>query len=181
MMRTLAAIAALLLPVVAQAQTPAAKAGEIFAVSRTQRTDFSGNRGSSGMSSISGAIQERVIAVRDDGLEIEYDLPSGSSAEDREREWQFPARIFKPAYGRSRLLNAPELAGRVDSWLKLAGMPREACGHWMFTWTAFKIECDPQSVLEIIDGYDLRITLVEGRPHFEAMALRAEPLKRDGR
>ncbi|MEZ0243545.1 MAG: hypothetical protein ACAH11_09240, partial [Sphingomonas sp.] len=78
-MRTLAAIAALLLPVVAQAQTPAAKAGEIFAVSRTQRTDFSGNRGSSGMSSISGAIQERVIAVRDDGLEIEYDLPSGSS------------------------------------------------------------------------------------------------------
>ena len=54
------------------------------------------------------------------------------------------------------MLNGAELETRVNAWLKAAGLPRTACGQWYFTWNAFRIECDPQSVLETIQAFDLR-------------------------
>ncbi len=35
-------------------------------------------------------------------------------------------------------------------------MPHTACGHWIFTWDAFRIECDPQSVIKTVESFDLR-------------------------
>jgi hypothetical protein len=116
-------------------------------------------------------ITERVIGVRADGLELEYDLPDAATADERARDWQFPARVFEPSGGPAQLLNGPELEARVDAWLKAAGWPRTACGHWIFTWTAFHIECDPQSVIKTIQSYDLRSADVrEGAPYQEAEA-----------
>jgi hypothetical protein len=97
-----------------------------------------------------------VTGLRTDGLELEYDLPKSVKAEERASNWQFPARVFKPFSGPVRLLNGPELEARVDGWLKAAGWPRTVCGHWIFTWNAFRIECDPQSVIKSIDSFDLR-------------------------
>jgi hypothetical protein len=61
---------------------------------------------------------------------------------------------------------------RVDAWLKAAGSSRAACGHWIFTWNAFRIECDPQSVIKTIQLFDLRsVELGDGVPYRENDAL----------
>ena len=96
-----------------------------------------------------------MIGVREDGLELEYDLPKAATATDRTSNWQFPVRVLKPARGQMQLLNRPELEMRVDGWLKKADLPRSACGHWIFTWNAFRIECDPQSVIQTLAPFDL--------------------------
>ena len=87
---------------------------------------------------------------------MQYDLPSAATADERARNWQFPARVFKAFDGPAQLLNGPELEARVDGWLKAAGWPRTVCGHWIFTWNAFRIECDPQSVIKTVQSFDLR-------------------------
>jgi hypothetical protein len=69
---------------------------------------------------------------------------------------QIPVRVFKPFGGPAQLLNSSELEARLDGWLKAASLSRTACGHWIFTWNAFRIECDPQSVIKTVQSYDLR-------------------------
>lgn len=166
-------------PVVAAAPGPTLAAGDQYEITRTSESVHANNDSlSSGSSSDRDTITERVVAVRDGGLEMEYDLPAGATAQDRANAWQFPARILKSAAGPARLLNAAELEARVDGWLKAGKLPRAACGHWFFTWNAFKIECDPASALRIIDGFDpgpddLRV----GREYREEGALAAVPLK----
>lgn len=39
--------------------------------------------------------------------------------------------------------------------VKSGGLTRAACGHWIFTWNAFRIECDPQTVIETLQSFDL--------------------------
>lgn len=103
-----------------------------------------------------GQLIERVIAVEAAGVVLEFDLSRDSTPEDRARQWQWPARILMSGDGSMSLLNATEIEGRIDAWLTAASIPREACGRWLFTWTAFKIECDPQSVLRALDSFNLR-------------------------
>jgi hypothetical protein len=111
--------------------------------------------GSSGSSHDKETLVERVIGVDKDGLELEYDLPKSATQADRARSWQFPVRVLKPVHGQMQLLNRPELEARIDGWLKLAKLPRSACGRWIFTWNAFRIECDPQSVIQMLAPFDL--------------------------
>lgn len=99
---------------------------------------------------------ERVVAIRADGLELVYDLPRTATTADRARSWQFPARVFQPHHGAMTLLNHDELETRLVAWLKAANLDRAQCGRWIFTWNAFRIECDPQSVLATISAFDLR-------------------------
>lgn len=115
---------------------------------------------------------EEILAVRPDGIEIEYDLPDSASEDERTRIWQYPVRVFRPAdSGPMQLLNADELERRIEDWLTAANIPREACGSWYFTWNAFQIECDPQAVLEDLQGFDLRLTnLRAGEPFMAAGA-----------
>ena len=166
---TIALVAALMLSPAdapAQAPTAAAKAGEEYEISRRYETSSRTTDGSSGSSSGQDVIVERVIAVRGDGLELEYDLPKTATAERRAREWKFPLRIFKPWNGTTQLLNRPELEARIDRWLKAAKWDRSACGRWIFTWNAFRIECDPQAAIGTVEGFDLRIADVrEGAPY----------------
>ena len=96
-----------------------------------------------------------MIAARDTGIELEYDLSRDAKAEDRARIWQFPARVFKPSNGPMQLLNASELEARLEVWLKAAGWDRSVCGRWIFTWNAFRIDCDPQSIIKAIEAIDL--------------------------
>ncbi|KGQ20610.1 hypothetical protein LF41_1147 [Lysobacter dokdonensis DS-58] len=97
-----------------------------------------------------------MIAVREGGLELEYDLPKEATADDRARSWQFPVRVFRPTKGAMQLLNGSELEERVDTWLKAGDFTRADCGRWIFTWNAFRMECDPQSVIKTLEAFDLR-------------------------
>lgn len=123
---------------------------------RLESVSESHGDGSQGSSHSRSTLVERVIAVRDGGVELEFDLPDGATAEDRARNWQFPARVFKPAGGAFQLLNPPELETRLRAWLVSAEIPETACGRWIFTWTSIKIECDPQSVLSTLEAFDMR-------------------------
>lgn len=161
------------------------RVGDTYETRLESVTETTGE-GSSGRSHDVTTLVERVIALRDDGVELEFDLPEEASAEDRARTWQLPARVLKPAVGPFRLLNGSELEERVQIWLALGGLTNEACGRWMFTWTAFKIECDPQSVLETLAPFDLRPSdLRDGSLHRdpgarEPQALRMESQSPDG-
>ena len=76
------------------------------------------------------------------------------------------------------LLNASELDSRIEAWLKAANLTREACGRWYFTWDAFRVECDPHSVIETLDVFDLRVPDIrEGARHRAAGALAPAPLR----
>lgn len=171
MFRILALLAAILVQTgdVQAQQTPAQDhAGDAYEIRLRNTTESTTDDQSSSSSSRSGGLLiERVVAVRDDGLELEFDLPPTATAEDRARDWQWPARVLKSADGSLQLLNAPELEARIDAWLVLGGFPREACGHWIFTWNAFKIECDPRSVISTLAPFDLRVReLRDGASYF---------------
>lgn len=149
------------------------KVGEGYEITKSYETSRQTSDGSSsGSSSGHDRVLERIIAVREAGLELEYDLPKEATAEDRARNWQFPARVFKPSSGPMQLLNGDEMEARVEGWLKAAGWSRNVCGRWIFTWNAFRIECDPKSVLKTIEAFDLRsIGLREGAIYQETAAL----------
>lgn len=158
MSRLLAILAALILPpLAARAETPPdpVRPGQLYEIRREANSSWSSSEqlGSTGSSHDADTIIERVIAVRDAGVELEYDLPDGTSAEDRARDWKLPVRVLRPSHGPLQLLNAPELESRLERWLRAAGMTREACGHWIFTWNAFQIDCDPQAVIQMLEPF----------------------------
>ena len=147
------------------------KVGEEYEISKRYETSQLTSDGSSGSSRGRDAILERVIGMREGGLELEYDLPKDTKAEDRARSWQFPVRVFRPTNGSIQLLNGPELEARVDGWLKAAGWTRAVCGQWVFTWNAFRIECDPLSAIKTVEAFDLTSAdLREGASYHETEA-----------
>jgi len=134
----LAAFATILLTAsAAMAQSARPNAGDQHHIVVSYQTTEESTDGSTGSSSGHSTMLERVIAVSDLGLELEYDLPDDTTAEDRARTWKYPARVFLPTEGPQRLLNADELEARLDNWLTLAGWSRDVCGSWIFTWNAF--------------------------------------------
>ena len=178
----MAAVAALLvLGSDARGESPqsAAKVGEAYEISKNYETSQRTSDGASGTSRGRDAIVERVLKVREGGLELEYDLTEDASAEDRARSWQFPVRVFRSTNGSMQLLNRPELEARLDGWLKAARWTRADCGRWIFTWNAFRIECDPQSVIQAVEVFDLRSAdLRDGAPYQDAEARGPGRLKR---
>ncbi|HEY1562895.1 MAG TPA: hypothetical protein VGF71_18685 [Caulobacteraceae bacterium] len=177
------AIAALLLAgFAAHAAPPQSRvqyhAGDIFEITRDVESSEKTSNGSSGSSTDRDTVTERVVGASPAGLELEYDLPKEIRADQRAQQWQLPARALKPAQGPLQLLNRAELEARAATWLKVAGLTNAACGHWFFTWTAFRIECDPQSAIEIIKGFDLGPDdLREGISYRDPEALGPAPLK----
>ena len=132
------------------------KVGEEYEITRQYQTSERASDGSSGSSRGREALRERVIGVRQGGLELEFDLPKSATAEDRARSWQFPVRVLRPIKGSMQLLNRPELEARRDDWLAATGWTRADCGRWIFTWNAFRVECDPESVIKTVEALDLR-------------------------
>lgn len=155
------------------------RVGDTYELTLTRESAQKGSNGSSGSSHDKDTVIEQVVGLRADGLELQYDLPNAATENERAQNWQFPARVFKPLSGPAQLLNGPELETRVDRWLKAAGWSRTACGHWIFTWNAFRIECDPQTVLKTVQSFDLRsVDLHEGAPYQEVGARSSGKLAR---
>ncbi|MES2095365.1 MAG: hypothetical protein V4459_01260 [Pseudomonadota bacterium] len=147
------------------AATSAPRVGDTFRVNTDREMEEHGNRVESGRSTSTDrdSYVERVVAVRPDGVVLEYDLPPSASADDRATTWQFPFQVLKSSDGKLQLLNAQELEGRVDRWLKAAGATRAACGKLIFTWNAFRIDCDPQSTIRWLTTVTLPDNLEVGR------------------
>lgn len=138
-----------------QTNASRAKVGDVFEIRNEYTTSQSSGDESSGSSSGHTTMIERVIDVRTDGVVLEYDLPQETKPIDRSRQWQFPARILRPVVGPISLLNSAALEARATDWLKRAKLARADCGRWIFTWNAFRIECDPESAIKIVKQYDL--------------------------
>ena len=132
------------------------RSSQVYEITKQYDTTEQVNNRSRGSSRGREAYLERVIAERNDGLELEYDFPENTPKQVRDRSWQFPVRILLLSNGSMKILNRLELELRVEDWLKSAGWTREVCGQWMFTWSAFRIECDPGSVLKILRNINLR-------------------------
>lgn len=156
------------------------RAGDTYVITRNSETTTRTSDGlSSGSTEDRDVFVERIVAAHADGLEVEIDLPGDATAQERYIEWQFPARLFKPTSGPARLLNAAALQERADAWRKRAKLPPAACGRWYFTWNAFLVQCDPQSVLRVYDALDLRSTdLREGATYGDPQALSPTTLHR---
>lgn len=159
-MKIASIVTAIVLPLLSAtgvwSQTAAIRAaGETYEITKSYNTSRQTSDGSSSRSSGRDTILERVIAVRDGGVELQYDLSKEAKPEERARTWQLPSRVFKPADGPMQLLNAGELEVRVEDWLKAARLDRSACGRWIFTWNAFHIDCDPQSVIKTIEAFNM--------------------------
>lgn len=171
-----------LLSIVAVPQAPATSefpnAGAVFEIVQSYETSSETNGDGSSSSSGHSTLIERVIRVDEDGVELEYLEAFATDAERKRGNWQLPANIYRPKNGVPVLLNADELEQRVDPWLKMAKATRDACGKWIFTWNAFKIECDPTSALGIVEQYNLWLpSLSEGALYSEEGALTAVPLQ----
>jgi len=157
------------------------KAGEAYEVTLTKDwVEQSSDGSSQGSSHDQDSVVERVLTVGPEGVRFEYDLPADASADEKRSQWQFPVRVLKTSDGQLKLLNASELETRIDRWLKAAGWTRSICGHWIFTWNGFKIECDPQSALKLVEAFDLTsVELREGALYREANALEPGKLIRN--
>lgn len=140
---------AILLALAATAATSSPRVGDAFQITTDREMEEHGNRGESsqGTSTDRDSYVERVVAERPDGVVLEYDLPADATPADRASNWQFPFRTLRARDGTNRLLNSAELEARIDPWLKAGGMTRAACGKLIFTWNAFRIDCDPQSTI----------------------------------
>lgn len=153
--------------------------GEAYEITMVRETAQQSSGQSSGTSYDKDTIVERVLAERPDGLELEYDLPQEATAEEKDNAWQFPARVFRSNDGSLKLLNGAELESRVTKWLKAANWPRAVCGHWIFTWNAFRIDCDPRSVIDTIQAFDMWDSKVrEGATYSETGAQGSGTLRR---
>ena len=156
---------------------PALQPGDTYEITMTRETSQRSGNASSGSSHDRDTLIERVIGLRLDGIEFEYDLPPGVTKQQRTAQWQFPVRVLRPFHGPMQLLNRPELEARVEAWLKAANWTRDVCGHWIFTWNAFQIDCDPESVIEKIEAFDLSVPDVrEGGTYRDKLALNPGPL-----
>lgn len=173
MFRVLFVLALLLAPFQASAQQVVEdRVGDVYQIRVVATSENTSSDGGSGSSRSGSTMMERVVAVRADGVELEFDLPADTPAEDRARHWQYPVRVLKPLEGALELLNGAEMETRLQAWMKTYKLPPEACGQWVFTWTANKIECDPRAALALLEPFDLRRAgLRDGMVHVEAMAL----------
>lgn len=172
-------VALLLLPVQAVAGRKP-RAGDTYRLERISDSSEQRDGGMTGSSYDRDALIERVIAVRDNGTELEYDLPD-PTPQNRDITWQFPARVFRPFDGPPQLLNTADIQARADRWLRRAKFDRAACGHWTFTWTAIRIECDPQSAIRIANAFEFGVSdLRDGTLYLNADARAPASLTRRG-
>lgn len=154
--------------------------GGAIRITTDRETEEHGNRPQSAKSSATDrdSYVERVIATRPDGVVLEYDLPPDTAPAARTDAWQFPFRVLKRADGSLQLLDAAELNGRVDRWLRRAGLSRAACGTEAFTWNAFRVECDPQSAVAWATSVTLPDRLAAGSSVSDPDALSPALLRR---
>lgn len=150
----------------------APQVGEVYEIKLSyENTSKSADGYSNSSASGHTVIEEHVIAIRDDGLILRYDLPASTEPNERPRQWQLPVDILKAKDGTLKLIDPGQLEKRRDVWLATAKIPAKSCGQWYFSWAAFKIECDVQSALDIVSAYRIPENLKTGDAYSESGTL----------
>ena len=158
-------------------QSVAGAPGDVFRITRSYSSESEGDNGSSSSSRGDYEYVERVDAVGPEGTERTFDITLDPGDERRLIEWQFPARVLVAPDGTLELLNRDDLERRRNAWLETAEIPADACGSWYFTWNAFQVECDPETILETVRSITIQPpNLSEGEPYYHPMALSPGPL-----
>lgn len=125
-----------------------------------------------------GALIERVVARRNGGLELEYDMTTEPEERRGAARWMFPVRVFKVPGQPFVLLNEERIDARLQRYLDAAPRLRALCGRHIFTWRAVHIECEASAALDAVAPYDLRPGKLEaGRMVSEPDTLRPAPLR----
>jgi hypothetical protein len=106
----------------------APQVGDTYEITLTRDSAQLGSDRSAGSSHDKDTIIERVIGLRADGVELEYDLPKAATTEERAGNWQFPAQVFKPFDGPARLLNSPNLRPGSTVGSRLPDGPAPSAG-----------------------------------------------------
>ncbi|MGB5723955.1 MAG: hypothetical protein WBM39_06040 [Parasphingorhabdus sp.] len=105
------------------------------------------------------ALIETVIEETPGGVVLQYDLPRDEGGKANSGFWYFPARVIERPDGSLGLLDEQVVEARIDKWLEKHRIPKEACGMWNHGGGfPFKVDCDPQSILDQIESFDLRIS-----------------------
>ncbi|MEQ3648906.1 hypothetical protein [Hyphomonas sp.] len=132
---------------------------------------------SNGSSRGHSTLAERILKADRSGVLIEYDFPEDTTEEERLPEWRYPTRLLVESNGTVRLMNADELETRNFDWRSRANISEDACGSWYFTWNAFKVECDPNSMIADLEAFRVPVLHIqEGTEISEPGAVSAEPL-----
>ncbi len=114
------------------------------------------------------ALIETVVERTPEGLVLEYDWPQDKQGNPSSNYWYFPARLLKHTDGSLVLLDEPAIERRIDRWLGKYKFPRDACGRWSHGGGfPFKIDCDPQSIIEQIELFDVRFPGIVAGGFFE--------------
>lgn len=174
----------LLVPVLLTLQAAAVDdpdASRTYQVALKTETESHSSDGSRSSSRSNDVLVERVVSSDDDLLVLEYDLPADITPDERDRTWEFPARVAKRSGQPFALLNEGEIAERNRAWRERAGIGEEYCGTWYFTWNAFKVECDPEAVLETLRPLDFgHAPLRAGDAYTDRVGRESVPLQRTG-
>ncbi len=152
----------------AQETTPVEQVGNIYEIKFSYETSSKTGDQASGSSSGRNLLIERIIAINEESIDLEFDLSLNTKEAERERVWKLPAKVRRNDDGTLILLNSDEMENRITKWLEKANWTREVCDQWIFTWNAFKIDCDPQSALSLIASYDLNSNNFDPRKPYES-------------
>ena len=127
---------------------------EVFEIEVRYETSSQSDDGGSSSSSGGFSYREEAYAPEGKCRIRRFDLNDGP----RERPlaaWEMPVEV-RDCRGQSlEITNREEMLARLDEFLTEANLSREACGTHYFTWNVFKIECDPDSVLDTISDINL--------------------------
>ena len=153
------AAAAASVPTQSDVAAPSSQVEE-FIIEVSYETRSKGDNGSSSSSNGRYMYTERILQETGDCTTKRFDI----AGEDRPlAEWQWPVEVERCSDGIIRLLNTAEMEARRDAFHAEAGIEKAACGSYYFTWNVFKIECDPEAILETIETIDLEgLELIDG-------------------
>ncbi len=146
--------AAALLWCAAATPAQAADGAEQYEIRIRYQTTSEGE-GSSGSSSGGNLYREDVYPAEGECRTRRFDV-----VDDPERKrplgvWEMPVEV-RDCAGQARVIaNREAMVARRDAYLAAAKIPRESCGRYYFSWNVFKIECDPDAILETVAGIDL--------------------------
>ncbi|MEQ3744817.1 MAG: hypothetical protein ABNH53_01100 [Henriciella sp.] len=151
--------------------------GSVFEVRVAYENESAGGE-SSGNSRGHNTLIERIIKVDPTEIVAEYErIPSPRRYVGEQPnliDWDYPATISVLDSDELTLQNLEEIEARNTEWRQAAGIPDEACGLWYFTWNAFKIECDPNSVIQGLEAFILyNNEILDGQKIEEPGALEA--------
>jgi len=148
-----------------QSVAQASDAPEVFEIIIRYETRSEGNR-MTGSSSGGYHYREEVYARTGDCRLRRFDVVDDPEHSRPLALWKMPVLLRECAGQPAEIANREAMVARRDAFLSAAELPPEACGRHYFTWDVFKIECDPEAVIDTVERIDLSSLALQDGAHF---------------